>query len=244
MILVFDLDDTLYDERTYVLGGFRAVASHGKGAFGWDARAALQTMTRVLDTEGRGAVFDAALRAHATWSAGAVAECLAAYRSHRPRLRLFPAAARMLRRYQGQPLYLVTDGNKLVQWRKVVALGLTPLFRRVLITHRFGLRHAKPSTHCFDLIRRAEGCRWEELVHIADNPAKDFVNLNPLGVRTVRVLTGSHAAVRAARGHDAQTRIRSLDELPAVLDDVRSPEPAFTRSPPAARPRRGPGRRG
>lgn len=115
------------------------------------------------------------------------------------------------------PLYLVTDGHKIVQRNKVDALGLWPEFRRIFITHRFGLAAAKPSVHCFERIREAEGCDWGDMVYVGDNPAKDFVSLNPLGVHTVRVLTGAHANVVAKRGHDANVTITSLDSLPNAL---------------------------
>ena len=80
------------------------------------------------------------------------------------------------------PLYLVTDGHKIAQARKVAALGIHCRFRKVYLTHRYGLRHAKPSIRCFERIRERERCRWDQMVHVADNPAKDFVNLTRLGL--------------------------------------------------------------
>jgi putative hydrolase of the HAD superfamily len=115
------------------------------------------------------------------------------------------------------PLYLVTDGHKIVQQKKVTALGIEPQFQKIFITHRYGLRNAKPSTYCFDLIRKRERCQWADLVYVADNPAKDFVNLNKLRVRTVRVLTGAHKSTRAKKGHDARYTISNLSHLRQIL---------------------------
>lgn len=218
MILIFDLDDTLYDESSFVTSGLDAVARHGEDAYGWNAGRSLDFMLDVLEREGRGRVFDRWLESHEQWSKTRVAECVNIYRHHRPNLELFPAARLVLDRYRGQvPLYLVTDGHKIVQKNKVDALGLSPEFRRVLITHRFGIRHAKPSIHCFELIRQAEGCRWADMVYVGDNPSKDFVNLKPLGALTVRVQTGGHRNVVARPGYDAQISIPDLDALPEVL---------------------------
>ena len=47
------------------------------------------------------------------------------------------------------------------------------------------------------------GSVWEELVYIGDNPAKDFVNLNGVGAKTIRVLIGMHADMHALLAHDA-----------------------------------------
>ena len=218
MILIFDLDDTLYDETSFVISGLGAVARHGEQAYGWNAGSSLAFMLDVLEREGRGRVFDRWLASHEQLSKARVAECVKIYRHHLPSLELFPAARRVLDRYREQvPLYLVTDGHKIAQQKKVEALGLFAEFRRVLITHRFGIRHAKPSPHCFELIRQAQGCSWTDMVYVGDNPSKDFVNLKPLGTLTVRVKTGGHRDVVARPGHDAQITIPDLDALPAVL---------------------------
>lgn len=218
MILIFDLDDTLYDESSFVTSGLGAVARHGEEAYGWNAGDSLAFMLDVLEREGRGRVFDRWLASHAQLSKTRVAECVKIYRHHRPSLELFPAARVVLDTFRGRvPLYLVTDGHKIVQKNKVEALGLFAEFRRVLITHRFGIRHAKPSPHCFERIRQAEGCSWANMVYVGDNPAKDFVNLRPLGALTVRVQTGGHRDVVARPGHDAQITLPDLGALPEVL---------------------------
>ena len=218
MILIFDLDDTLYDEACFVDGGLAAVARHGEVRWGFDAEASLGTLRAALAEDGRGAVFDRWLEGRGAWSRTRVAECVRVYRHHRPQLTLFASARRMLDRYGARgPLYLVTDGHKIVQRNKVDALQLWPAFRRVFITHRFGIAAAKPSTVCFERIREAERCDWASLVYVGDNPAKDFVSLNRLGAFTVRVRTGVHRDVVAAAGHDAAVSIEDLDALPQAL---------------------------
>lgn len=218
MILIFDLDDMLYDESSFITGGLGSVARHGEDAYGWNAGRSLAFMLDVLERKGRERVFDRWLASHEQLSKARVAECVNIYRHHRPSLDLLPAARVVLDRYRGLvPLYLVTDGHKIVQKNKVDALGLFAEFRRVLITHRFGIRHAKPSPHCFELIRQAEGCSWVDMVYVGDNPSKDFVSLKPLGALTVWVKTGGHRNVVARPGYDAQISIPNLDALPEVL---------------------------
>jgi putative hydrolase of the HAD superfamily len=219
MILIFDLDDTLYPERSYVDSGFRAVAARLFERYEWDAATSLATMNELLETEGRGAVFDRLLAGRGVDRRAVVGECLRVYRSHLPDLTLYPAADRMLGRLQMRP-YVVTDGHKMVQQLKVRALSLEPRCSKVFITHRYGTRHAKPSTYCFDRIRNREGCRWEDMVYVGDNPAKDFVNLTPLGLRTIRVLTGEHRLAKARPGFEAQHVIDDLTCLPDVIPEL------------------------
>jgi len=60
------------------------------------------------------------------------------------------------------------------------------------------------------------------MVYVADNPAKDFVNLNRQGMPTVRVLTGLHRDVEAKPGYEARFRIADLDALAGVLDEIEA----------------------
>lgn len=219
MILVFDLDDTLYAERSYVASGFRAVAAHLQQRHGWPAAQSLALLLEWLERDGRGALFDRLLAQHGVHARSAVHECIAVYRHHRPDIALAPAADALLQRLPRKP-YLVTDGHKVVQDLKVQALGLRARLAHAYITHRYGVRHAKPSTHCFELIRRREGCAWTDLAYIGDNPAKDFVALTPLGVCTVRVRTGEHAHVVARPGFEARHVIDSLAELPDAVPGI------------------------
>jgi len=212
VIYIFDLDDTLYDERQYVESGFRAVASYAAERWGLDATRCYEQLVWLLDTQGRGRIFDDFLAHHSLSSKTNIQACVRTYRLHKPNLTL-PAEHLQLLQQLPKPLYLVTDGHKIVQQNKVEALGIAALFKRVFITHRFGIKHAKPSTHCFELIKKAEKCTWQDMVYIGDNPAKDFVNLNKLGMNTVRVLTGVHKNKQAELQYDAKNHIHTLDSL-------------------------------
>jgi putative hydrolase of the HAD superfamily len=143
---------------------------------------------------------------------------LRVYRHHTPTIEIFPAARRVLDLYRERvPLYLVTDGHKIVQKNKVLSLNIWNDFRRIFITHRYGIRNAKPSTHCFNLIRQAEGCDWRNMIYVGDNPHKDFVNLKPLGALTVRVKTGPYRNLSVPESHEAQISIENLEALPLIL---------------------------
>lgn len=212
MIYIFDLDDTLYDERQYVDSGLRAVARFVANRWQLDENISYQTMQQLLDSRGRGRIFDDLLAPNKLATKANVQACVSCYRLHQPQITM-PTAHHQLLQQLPKPLYLVTDGNKIVQQKKVQALCIAHYFKRIFITHRFGIQHAKPSTYCFELIKEAEQCNWRDMVYIGDNPAKDFINLNKLGVKTIRVLTGEHKDTIPKRDHDAQTSLMQLTEL-------------------------------
>jgi|SanBayMetagenome_1026888.scaffolds.fasta_scaffold03729_6 putative hydrolase of the HAD superfamily len=220
MIIIFDLDDTLYNERMYVEGGLRSVASFGAEQFGWDREVSFNFMIDILDREGRGSIFDKWLAINGRYSKTLVGECVRIYRHHSPQLQLCPEAVELLPLLSKYPLYLVTDGHKIVQKKKIQSLNLSPFFRYMFITHCYGIRHAKPSTYCFAKIREREKCQWHQMVYIGDNPAKDFVNLKPLGVHTVRVLTGVHRKTQAQPDYEAHQIIENLGYFYPLLKNL------------------------
>ena len=89
-VLVFDLDDTLYPELSYVHSGFRAVAAFLSPLLGVPAETLAAGMIAEEAAQGRGQVFDNVLRQHGRWSKTLVAACLRAYRQHRPALGFVP----------------------------------------------------------------------------------------------------------------------------------------------------------
>ncbi len=72
--VLFDLDDTLYDESAFVTSGFRTVAAHLADRFGVDKQEAFSAMMAVLTTEVRGKVFDRVLEQYDLYSSHLVME--------------------------------------------------------------------------------------------------------------------------------------------------------------------------
>lgn len=217
-VLIFDLDDTLYPEHTYVESGFDAVATRLSSKFQWRHSELISEMIEGLNERGRGDIFDELLRRRGKYSKREVRECLKCYRFHRPRLALYPAARDLLESYPGA-LYLVTDGHKVTQYNKIQALGLESRFKHCFITHRYGLTSAKPSLHCFELILKRERCCWNDIAYVGDNPAKDFVNLNKTGATTIRLLQGRHRKDHAKPGFDASL---TFDDINSFADTIAS----------------------
>ncbi|TSJ41998.1 HAD family hydrolase [Fluviicola chungangensis] len=214
MIIVTDLDDTLYPEIEFVYSGFREVSAYLSKTFGIDAEESFQIMLRELKSNGRGKVFDSVLEKHHINTTSNRKKCLSVYRSHKPELTLYPEAERFLKRFSGHTKYLVTDGNVRVQRNKIEALGLRSHFIKTIPTYQYGIAYSKPSTFCFEKILSWEGQKSpDELVYIGDNPKKDFVSLNKMGAKTIRVLTGEFGSMKASPGFDAQYTVNNLDEI-------------------------------
>lgn len=212
-VIVFDLDDTLYPEIEYVKSGFRAVAGYLHSHYSLPRNEVYEEMLKVLEAEGRGAVFNKVLEKHNLKTKHRITQCLSAYRLHIPEISLPDTTVNCLNRLKNIPKYIVTDGNKVVQYNKVKALGVESYMNQVFITHRYGVKHAKPSPYCFSLIQKKEVCQSENILYIGDNPKKDFVGIKPFGYKTVRILTGPYKDLDVKEEFEADYRISELSEI-------------------------------
>jgi len=217
-VLIFDLDDTLYDELTFVKSGFAAVANYLASSFKINPTRAIDFMMCSLISDGRGNIFDKLLMTNGIYSKKTVHKCITVYRLHKPRIKLESSVPDLLKSLkQKYELYLITDGNKIVQRNKIESLGLDIYFKKCFITHQYGVSKAKPSIYCFELIKKKENCSWNEMVYVGDNPNKDFINIKTKGVLTLRVLTGSYKSVKLSNKHEALRSINEISDLRKIL---------------------------
>ncbi len=193
--VLFDLDDTLFDQRQWLDGAWRAVATRA-AAWGLDPDALLRALRDVAaGGSDRGGIIDGAL-AQIGASATPVAPLLDAFHTYTPtRLEPYrgvPAALDQLR--TRVPLGLVSDGEPGVQLAKLAALGLAPSFTTVVLSDEYGRAHRKPDPLPF---RRALGALDVDANHavfVGDRPAKDVAGPAALGMRAIRVRTGEWRA--------------------------------------------------
>lgn len=212
-VLVFDLDDTLYDELSFVKSGFREVANYLSEKYSIPCEESYEYMSRRLKL-GRGKIFDDLLKKFSIYSKEKVRKCISIYRQYSPNIKLYEDAnetlTRLLKNYS---LYIITDGNKIVQKNKLEALGLINRVKFSFITYRYGIKNSKPSPYCFYKICERENVKASDVVYIGDNPHKDFVGIKPLGFKTVRLIRGQYAEIKKDREYEADYDIRSLTEL-------------------------------
>ncbi len=213
MIWVFDLDDTLYPEITFVKSGFKAVAHWLGNEFGLNKNEAFDQMLQSLAEKGRGEIFNDVLKKHHLFSKKLLKKCIQKYRLHYPEIKLYPEAKSCLERLNNFPIYIVTDGHKVVQYNKVKALHLDRYTKHIYITYRYGIKHSKPSRYCFELIAKRENASFNQIVYVADNPIKDFIGIKPYGFKTIRVLQGNYKNLKMDEDHEAEININSLCEI-------------------------------
>jgi putative hydrolase of the HAD superfamily len=218
LCVAFDLDDTLYLERSYVLSGFRAAGVWAETELGIPDLT--ERALHEFESGGRGKVFNRVLAGYGFFDRHVLGRLVQVYRSHTPSIALLPDATQCLRALRPHAyLALITDGPAAAQREKVRALGLHHGMDLVVLTGAWGQEFSKPNPRAFAYVQQRFAVPPECCVYIGDNPAKDFITPRRLGWRTVRVRRegGLHCRRKPKTGYEAERECGDLTPVPAML---------------------------
>lgn len=186
-LIAFDLDDTLFKERDFVLSGHRALARHLSARTGMDEDElfdiihdahphGIEAVLRYIDAKGVRVTDD-------------VDELVDLYRFHTPDIHLVDGVEDVLECICASPHVpaLITDGNARVQRAKIEALGLNRYFSSdaIIISGETGVD--KYTAVPFEIAeRRFPTCKRR--IYVGDNMAKDFYHARRRGWLTAMLV--------------------------------------------------------
>ena len=178
--VIFDLDDTLFPEEEYVKSGFKAIAKHFNDN-------TLYGELWKLFKENKNDVYQ-----RAGFNDAECKKCIEIYRSHKPVLKLEKKTYDLLilLRKRGFKLGIITDGRPEGQWNKIHALALDKLTDKIIVTDELGGESfRKPNSKAFEIMRDFLDVKFEEMMYIGDNPAKDFYIGSIYPITTVHLIS-------------------------------------------------------
>jgi putative hydrolase of the HAD superfamily len=220
--VVFDLDDTLYPERDYVLSGLEAVAAWAESRLGTPAVQNLTELRTLFERGVRGTVFNVWLDAHGLRDQRLVTDLVQIYRTHRPTISPFPEVPALLTSLRQRCLLgLVSDGFGTVQRQKLTALRLQEHFAAVVFSDDLGPHAWKPNPEpLVRVLQDLGGIDPWHSIYVADNPAKDFIAARRAGMASIRVRRRdgeySHLEPSTAE-HEPNLTVSSLQALEFYL---------------------------
>ena len=183
-LVIFDLDDTLYDEIEYCKSGLHAVSQclaqthpilrHEEFFQAFWTQFTLGNTKKTFDT----ALQSLSVPTDRTL----IRSLIEVYRQHRPDITL-PEQSRQLLDYckENYTLALLSDGFLPAQQLKAQVLEIEHYFDCIIYTESLGRQHWKPSTLGFEKILEKLNFPPEQAVYISDNLKKDFIAPNKLG---------------------------------------------------------------
>ncbi len=222
-VIVFDLDDTLYFEKSYVISGFRSVSKYIGERTGISYDLLFIEMFEAFEKGTRTKIFDLLLSRHPEINClFSVEDLVKHYRFHDPSIALIPEAEEMIRLLgtKNRNLGIISDGFLETQTRKIQSLKLSTRINTIILTDIWGKDFWKPHTRAFEemeLIHRAQG---ERFVYVGDNPSKDFIPAKERGWNTVRLrLPGQLHFLEEPLGPEYQPELQcsSFEELTEIL---------------------------
>lgn len=177
-VVIFDLDDTLFEEHDFVLSGFRNIAGmyigHEKKVF----EQMIESFSRKEN------VFQNLINFMPDVTDN-IDYLIHVYRNHIPAITLPEDSASFLAllKKQGCRTGLLSDGRSITQRNKLSALGLQNYFDLVVISEEFGSE--KPELRNYKIFKDTFG--EGEYICFGDNTNKDFITPNYLGWETIGV---------------------------------------------------------
>ena len=218
-VVVFDIDDTLYLERDYILSGFRAVGAWARRILGVTDLA--DRAWRFFEDGVRGTIFDVALaECEVEVTPQLIAQLVACYRDHEPDIKLLDDARACLDQLRLEPglvTAVVSDGSLASQQAKARSLGLATWSRQVIFTEALGAGFSKPHTRSFEMVEQNLGVSGAQCAYVADNPMKDFVAPRRLGWTTIRVRREQGLHFEAESADDVDYEAADLTDLVEAL---------------------------
>jgi putative hydrolase of the HAD superfamily len=218
--IIFDMDNTLYDESQYVRSGFRAVSEYMAEKFKMDKDQMFSLFLSILSKKGRGEVFNTALEEFDMKKEETIQEMISVYRNHSPIITSFKDTNNTLSKLKKKHrLGLITDGVKKVQEIKVEALKIASFFDVITYAIDYG---GKNNAVFLATLKKLK-TKPANSVYIDDNPTKTFAVAKKLGIHTIRIRKGENKnIVNADEQSKPDFEISKLEEIPVIIEYIES----------------------
>jgi len=207
--IIFDLDDTLYNEIDYVKSGFKAVAT-----FLGDSNYYEQLMDFYKKNE---KPIDELLKAINREKE--ITTVLDIYRSHKPYLALEEDTKNTLKKLKekGIELGIITDGRPKGQHAKINALGLEKLIDDIIVTDELGGKQfRKLNDISFRIIQNKWRLNPEQMLYIGDNLLKDQQAPIQLGMNYI--FFDNEKGIHRAKDTNEYVKISRIMEIEKYLE--------------------------
>jgi putative hydrolase of the HAD superfamily len=224
--IVFDMDDTLYDEIDYYKSGFTVISHQVADDFGLKAGVVFKVLWEIFSSGNHKTAFDAAAeKLGIVFDKSYIEKLVNIFRNHKPDITLPPESRMVLEDLKSRyKLGLITDGYLPAQEFKAKALGLEKFFDCIIYTESLGREYWKPSPVSFEKLLVRLDVSAGQCVYVADNLRKDFLAPNQMGFKTIRVVRKKRLHTGRVPSKEALPRyeVDSVAKLPDLLKEINS----------------------
>lgn len=123
---------------------------------------------------------------------------------------------------EGYKLAIITDGDPLKQWEKILRLELDEFFDDVFISDYLGVR--KPHPKIFEKALRRMGALPEESVMVGDRLYSDIYGAKKVGMHTIWFRYGKYANRELEYIDYADFQVRALEDIVEIVRGLNREE--------------------
>lgn len=182
VVIVFDLDDTLYQELDYLKSAFKEIANYISNQLGLVCESTtIFNQMMVWYKQNKNVFKEIENKYNSNFS---VSSLVQKYRNHEPSIFLEKETIETLMYFKSKsiPMGLITDGRSKQQRSKIEALRLFEFIDYFVISEEFGTEKPNPLNYQFFEDKYNNNVTF---VYVGDNLKKDFISPNKLGWTTV-----------------------------------------------------------
>jgi putative hydrolase of the HAD superfamily len=224
--IIFDLDDTLYNEREFVFGAFKEVSDYLADKYKLNETIVYEDIIQIFKEYGRGKIFNMICEKYSIDEN--ISELIKIYRESKPLLNLYKDAEEILLwlKANNYKIGLITDGMSMVQWNKIDALRLKSRVNSIVVSDDLGKDYWKPHEKPYRECIKVLGIREDECMYVGDNPNKDFIGARKLNISTIRIIreAGDHMKVSLEEAYEADYKINSLKDIIKIINILNKRE--------------------
>jgi len=204
MVIVFDLDDTLYDEVDFVKSGFKEISNYLQNDRYYEF------MLNEFMLNGSGRVFNKLIDMFNLDIS--LQKLIEIYRFHKPNLVLPKDSLELLLYSRQFNTSLISDGHYVMQENKFNILGLKKYIQYPIFTDFY--HTSKPNLKPFEMVMQNFE-HEQDFIYISDNPKKDFIAPNELGWQSIRYknLNGIYKKYKSNASYEVDSRLEIIDIL-------------------------------
>ncbi|MGG0724430.1 HAD family hydrolase [Bacillus mycoides] len=219
--IVFDMDDTLYKEKDYVVSGFKAVDDWIKENY--EKTDFYNIAIRLFNLGERKFLFNKTLeKLDIDYDEKLISKLIEQYRCHKPDIQLLDEADWVLNNLINSiKIGLISDGYLVAQERKISALKLKERVHSIILTDKLGKECWKPSKIPYEKISKELQVPHQQCVYIGDNLSKDFITAKKLKWLTIHInredgIYYNLEVEQAYKAHYTIDNLRRLSDIPVL----------------------------
>lgn len=184
--IVFDLDDTLYDEIDYVKSGYYEVSKFIEKKY--NIKNTNEIMWELFEESNKNIFNRLFEKLNIDYSIDDVNILIRIYKEHIPNIKLKDGAIQVLQFLKSKNIKtgIISDGTYITQENKIKSLNLEKYVDYIILTDSLGKKYWKPNRKSYDIMAKKFNIKLNEMIYVGDNPNKDFY-CGKYGIITVRI---------------------------------------------------------